>query len=233
MNTARIVSVIAISGLLSGCSMFNPDMWSSWNGSYSQNANNAWLTEADTYNGYRNTKRPPVIKTASSQHVVADTAPQMPLRKDVLATRSPQENGSALRPVAATQEAMNACVTQRAAFGGAGEKRIAFLIQMDIEQARAVAESTNIDASTKAQLLSELSRNVKELSKKSQGIELFRDGVYALCQAHASGALTPAAYSERFDSLVRTANESIQLENANFQFNVSNSPHQQVSMPRR
>ena len=90
MNTARIVSVIAISGLLSGCSMFNPDMWSSWNGSYSQNANNAWLTEADTYNGYRNTKRPPVIKTASSQHVVADTAPQMPLRKDVLATRSPQ-----------------------------------------------------------------------------------------------------------------------------------------------
>ncbi|MCB1735773.1 MAG: hypothetical protein H6981_12160 [Gammaproteobacteria bacterium] len=233
MKFTRIVATIAISGLLGGCSMFNPEMWS-WNSNYSPTSNNLWLVEADADNGYRDMGISEPGPTMPKQASIDPIRPQMPMRQDVVAGRDmASTDASAYRPVAASQEAMNACVTQRAAFGGAEEKRIAFLIQMDIEQARAVAESTNIDAATKAQLLSELSRNVKELSKKSQGIELFRDGVYALCQAHASGALTPAAYSERFDSLIRTANESVQLENANFQFNLGNNPHQPVSMPRR
>lgn len=235
MNTLRAFATISLSGLLTGCATFSPDFLS-WNHTSSNaDAYNFWVAQGDASNGYREEMRSVPSLVAQSAAPQAAPRPQMPLRTDVVAQRPSNGNDERgnIRPVSASVATPNTCEQQRAAFGGAEERRIAFLIQLDIEQARAVAESPSIDAATKAQLLTELSREVKALSRKSQGIELFRDGVYALCQAHANGAITPAAYSDRFDELIRTANESIQLESANFQFTIEGDSIQPASMKRR
>lgn len=223
MNLIRAIAVIGLSGLMTGCAAFNPDLWSWQPTRHSPDQNNVWLQEADVLNGYQTASfAAPRHHGAQTATARMDDTPKMPQRADVAATRQAVTSASDdnILPVASGDPATRTCDHQRASFGGAQERRVAFLIQMDIEQARSVAESTNIDTVTKAQLLSELSREVKALSQKSQTIELFRDGLYALCQAHANGAITRAAYSERFDSLVRIANEGIRTDSANLRTNV-------------
>lgn len=103
------------------------------------------------------------------------------------------------------------CAAKRDGFGSTLKTQLDDLIQLQVDQAQALVDA-DIDVATKSRLMLELSRSVQQLSERSKGLDFFRDGLYSLCQAHASGSIDERTYSTRFDKLVQAASNSIQLE---------------------
>ena len=57
-----------------------------------------------------------------------------------------------------------------------------------------------------------LETTVKSLFQRSQGVQLFRDGLYNLCQAHLNGAITATQYHDNYNKLLMKASEVIKDE---------------------
>ena len=53
---------------------------------------------------------------------------------------------------------------------------------------------------------------VKQLFQRSQGVQLFRDGLYNLCQLHANEAIAPHEVSDIFRTLLQQASNTIDVE---------------------
>ena len=64
----------------------------------------------------------------------------------------------------------------------------------------------------KGELTSEELRFLTSLFKRSQGAQLFRDGLYSLCQLHANGALSSSDVRALYDELLKQAAGRIDLE---------------------
>lgn len=71
-------------------------------------------------------------------------------------------------------------------------------------------------AETKPELAADLSKSLettaKSLFQRSQGVQLFRDGLYSLCQAHLNGAITAAQYDAQYSALLTAATDVIKKE---------------------
>ncbi len=107
---------------------------------------------------------------------------------------------------------------------GAQEKEIWFCAEPppDVAESltstfRALAESTikgggptSVDASI--ELSKSLATVTNSLFARSQGVQLFRDGLFNLCQATINGFLTPADYREKYSALLDKATALIQQE---------------------
>lgn len=65
-----------------------------------------------------------------------------------------------------------------------------------------------IDAGTAQALIT----TARSMFTRSQGIQLFRDGVYNLCQAHLNGAIKADEYSTNFNNLLLISGGLIQKE---------------------
>lgn len=57
-----------------------------------------------------------------------------------------------------------------------------------------------------------LETTAKSLFQRSQGVQLFRDGVYNLCQAHLNGAITPDQYNTQYGALLTIVSTIIKDE---------------------
>jgi hypothetical protein len=62
------------------------------------------------------------------------------------------------------------------------------------------------------QFAKSLATTAKTLFQRSQGVQLFRDGVYNLCQAYLNGALSSEQYIEQYGVLLKTASALISSE---------------------
>lgn len=71
-------------------------------------------------------------------------------------------------------------------------------------------------AQTKPELAADMSKSLettaKSLFQRSQGVQLFRDGLYSLCQAHLNGAITAEQYNTQYSALLKAAAEVINEE---------------------
>lgn len=61
------------------------------------------------------------------------------------------------------------------------------------------------ERSANAEIARTLSTSISTLFSRTQGVQLFRDGTYALCQARLNGAMPDAAFQKRFDDLLNHA----------------------------
>lgn len=66
--------------------------------------------------------------------------------------------------------------------------------------------------SAKAQIASSFASNSKQLFLRSQGVQLYRDGMYNLCQAFVNGAIDPVEYKNYQKELLATVKELIKIE---------------------
>jgi len=60
-----------------------------------------------------------------------------------------------------------------------------------------------------------LATSINSLFKRSQGVQFFRDGAFALCTAYLNGWMTDAQYSEAYKSLLTASTGLIALEMPN------------------
>ena len=81
---------------------------------------------------------------------------------------------------------------------------------------KAVFEATlkkpTTDGTAKGEFTSEELRFLSVLFQRSQGVQLFRDGLYSLCQLHANGALTDAEVGPLYKELLSKASQGIDSE---------------------
>jgi len=68
----------------------------------------------------------------------------------------------------------------------------------------------------KAELLANAARSIMSdaqfLIERTQGLQLFRDGSFALCTMHANGAITSQKYLEKMENLTKTSASLIAQE---------------------
>jgi hypothetical protein len=57
-----------------------------------------------------------------------------------------------------------------------------------------------------------LANSVQELFRRSQGVQLYRDGMYALCQAAVNNTLTPEEFKKQSDELLKQAAKLVEKE---------------------
>lgn len=62
------------------------------------------------------------------------------------------------------------------------------------------------------QFAKSLETTAKSLFFRSQGVQLFRDGLYNLCQAYLNGAITPLQYNQQYSALLTSASAIIKDE---------------------
>lgn len=68
------------------------------------------------------------------------------------------------------------------------------------------------ERSASAEIARNLSTSVSTLFSRTQGVQLFRDGSYVLCQANLNGAIKDADFKDRFDMLLNHTTKLIELE---------------------
>lgn len=79
--------------------------------------------------------------------------------------------------------------------------------------AEASAKSTSgHDAKVSAEIGKSLATSINNVFTRTQGVQLFRDGSYALCQARMNGDIKDQAFIDRFDKLQKDAVDLIKLE---------------------
>lgn len=78
-------------------------------------------------------------------------------------------------------------------------------------EASAKATSGN-EAKISGEIAKTLATSINTLFVRTQGIQLFRDGSFALCQARMNGDIKDNAYATRFDALLEKAVELIKAE---------------------
>lgn len=67
------------------------------------------------------------------------------------------------------------------------------------------ASGVPVNPEVSAEFAKSLATTAQSLFYRSQGVQLFRDGLYNLCQAYLNGAISPAQYHQQFQSLVKIA----------------------------
>lgn len=80
---------------------------------------------------------------------------------------------------------------------------------------RADATQDKHKQSVSAEVARELITTAKSLFTRSQGVQLFRDGVYNLCQAELNKSINPASYEKMFSELLTVSERLIADEIAN------------------
>lgn len=68
------------------------------------------------------------------------------------------------------------------------------------------------DLQAKAELTRDITTSVGSVLKRSQGLQLFRDGVFALCQGSMNGLRTPELIAKEFRNLTNQSAELIMME---------------------
>lgn len=77
---------------------------------------------------------------------------------------------------------------------------------------RADAAQDKSKRSVSAEMARELATTTKSLFERSQGVQIFRDGVYTLCQAHLNHAMDEYDYNWHFSELLAASVALIKLE---------------------
>ena len=89
-----------------------------------------------------------------------------------------------------------------------------------VMEAQAKEPQSGIGGSGKLDLKDNLTTKIQELVKRTQGVDIYRTGMYALCQHFLNKGLEPSELKESSDQLLETAKELILKEleiNANAQ----------------
>ena len=78
----------------------------------------------------------------------------------------------------------------------------------------AMAEASTKGALTNAQvgIANTLATSVKQLFQRSQGVQLYRDGSFMLCNAYLNGALTPEQFAQKHQELLQAVAPLITAE---------------------
>jgi hypothetical protein len=87
---------------------------------------------------------------------------------------------------------------------------------------RADASQDKRKQSVSAEAARELITTAKSMFTRSQGVQLFRDGVYNLCQAHLNAAIGAEKYEKMFSELLQASAKLIAEE-------IAKSPHADVA----
>lgn len=74
------------------------------------------------------------------------------------------------------------------------------------------AAGTKAKPEVSVEFAKSLETTAKTLFQRSQGVQLFRDGLYNLCQAHLNGAITGSEYSTHYTGLLNVASGIINNE---------------------
>lgn len=77
-------------------------------------------------------------------------------------------------------------------------------------------KGATVSAEAKLNFAKELATSISKLFTRSQGVQLFRDGLYNLCQAQLNGTVDSAAYNQHFTDLLNTSKELINKEVENY-----------------
>lgn len=67
-------------------------------------------------------------------------------------------------------------------------------------------------AKISADLMSSYATSLTVLTRRSQGVQFFRDGLYSLCQFHMNGAISEQNFIARYDKLVEEAKALVMQE---------------------
>jgi hypothetical protein len=81
-----------------------------------------------------------------------------------------------------------------------------------VMEAQAKAPQSGIGGSGKLDLKDNLTTKIQELVKRTQGVDIYRTGMYALCQHFLNEGLTPSDLRASSDQLLITARELILKE---------------------
>ncbi len=95
-----------------------------------------------------------------------------------------------------------------------------FCAEPSPDVAESLTSAFNLIASAKTQtsadaqlnLAKSLATTAKTIFVRSQGVQLFRDGLYSLCQANLNGTISDAQYKDMFEQLLTTADKLIGAE---------------------
>jgi hypothetical protein len=77
-----------------------------------------------------------------------------------------------------------------------------------------------------------LATTVQQLGTRSQGLQLYRDGTYALCQAYMNGILDQPAYIKRLDKLLDISDQLISTE-LKYKDSIIVAPATQIKSPEQ
>lgn len=79
--------------------------------------------------------------------------------------------------------------------------------------AEASVKSTGADeAKVSGEIAKQLATSINTLFVRTQGLQLFRDGSFTLCQARMNGDIEKATFASKFDALLDRAVDLIKLE---------------------
>ena len=81
-----------------------------------------------------------------------------------------------------------------------------------VMEAQAKAPQSGIGGSGKLDLKDNLTTKIQELVKRTQGVDIYRTGMYALCQHFLNGGLEPSELKHSSDQLLIAATELILAE---------------------
>ena len=91
---------------------------------------------------------------------------------------------------------------------------VAEAINSSIRAAAEASAKTNggVDAKVSGEVARQLATSIGSSFLRTQGIQLFRDGSFALCQARMNNNIKPDDYSQKFDRLLKDSVDLIRLE---------------------
>lgn len=75
-----------------------------------------------------------------------------------------------------------------------------------------VKDATANEVTARLEATKALATTIRSLFSRSQGIQLFRDGTFHLCQAYLNGSITKEEYKAMFESLLEKSTPLIQAE---------------------
>ena len=73
-------------------------------------------------------------------------------------------------------------------------------------------EGSRGDIKASAEVSKAFASTAKQLFQRSQGVQLYRDGMYSLCQSYINGAIGPGELSEMQKKLLETSSKLIDKE---------------------
>jgi hypothetical protein len=147
-----------------------------------------------------------------------------PIIKDYVGGTTREDEAIGVLGTTATHRAVIVRLNTQNGVGARGE----FCPEPPPDVAQAIAESfaaalqAEVNAPTgqpggsgAAGLASTFSSQISQLLRRSQGLQLYRDGMYYLCVAYINRIISAADYKANSDMLLRTAMELIKIEAAN------------------
>ena len=77
---------------------------------------------------------------------------------------------------------------------------------------QAAVEKGDISAQGNVELAKEFLSSADQIFTRTQGVQMFRDGMYSLCQAYANEVIDETAFLQRYDELLKVSTLLIQME---------------------